>query len=180
MVQHALPLTSLPQHWDQRTPDGTRMSPSLGYRGIQRLQPQASALGSDVSSHLGLLEQEGQEQSPETLSTPRAREGSRNLLNSGDSQTCTFSTPKSEGWIPQCTAASSVPSSLRVGAPRARRRKQVPACPAQNQPKLFQQVRARWARGAAPCMEEKENGSPWIPWERAGKEARSPGRHGDR
>lgn len=71
---------------------------------------------------------------------------------------------QSEGWIPQRTAASRVPSSLRVSTPRAGRRRQVLACPAQNQPELFQQVRARWGWGAAPCMEEKENRSMlWPP-----------------
>lgn len=46
------PLMSLSQPWDQRTPDGTRMFPSLGHGGIHWLQPHASAPGSDLSSHL--------------------------------------------------------------------------------------------------------------------------------
>ena len=157
------PLMSLSQPWDQRTPDGTRMFPSLGHGGIHWLQPHASAPGSDLSSHL----------SPqELLLVIGARRPRPSPEQGKGAETCWIRVThgpapfphQSEGWIPQCTAASRVPSSLRVSTPRAGRRRQVLACPAQNQPELFQQVRARWGWGAAPCMEEKENGSMlWPP-----------------
>lgn len=72
------------------------------------------------------------------------------LLNPGDSWSCGFSTPKSEGWIPQLRSACfAAYVSVFKGMGR---RWQAAACPTHNQLNLGKQVRARRGQGAASHM----------------------------
>lgn len=72
------------------------------------------------------------------------------LLNPGDSWSCGFSTPKSEGWILQLHSAC-FPAYVSVFKGMGRRW-QAPACPTHSQSNLGKQVRARRGRGAASHM----------------------------